>query len=167
MKIAINDACIFIDMYELNLTPDFFKLDFEIHTSIDVFNEVYPEQQNLLNEFVKNGKLKVHSLQSEERIAIMDTVYPISLSEVDKTVLYLAKKHDAIVLSSNKIVRNYAKSQAIDYNGMLWIFDQLIARNILSSTAAATKLKELIAANIFYQNNFTLLQECKKRIKIW
>jgi hypothetical protein len=167
MKIAITDACIFIDLHELNLTPDFFTLNFEIHTSLDVFNEVYPEQQQLLNVFVKEGRLKVHSLQSAERIAIMATAYPISLSEVDKTVLYLAKKHDAIVLSSDKTVRNYAKSQAIDYHGMLWIFDQLIAQNILSSAAAATKLKELIAANIFYQNNSTLMLEFKKRIKIW
>lgn len=33
MKLAITDACIFIDLYDLQLTAQFFNLDIEIHTS--------------------------------------------------------------------------------------------------------------------------------------
>lgn len=167
MKIAITDACIFIDLHDLDLTISFFSLDFEIHTSLDVFNELYTEQQHILNAFISVEKLKIHNIQEVDRIDIMTTDYPRSLSEVDKTVLFLAKKHEATVLSSDKAVRNYAKSQIIDYHGMLWIFDQLIEQGILSNVEASDKLKELIGCNIIYQNNAKLMKEFKKRLDIW
>lgn len=52
MKIAITDACIFIDLHDLDLTTAFFSLNFEIHTSLDVFNELYLAQQQPLTEFI-------------------------------------------------------------------------------------------------------------------
>ncbi|MCB9194852.1 MAG: hypothetical protein H6600_09785 [Flavobacteriales bacterium] len=167
MKIAITDACIFIDLHDLELTISFFSLDYEIHTSLDVFNELYPEQQQLLKAFTSVGKLKIHNILEEDRLTIMQTKYPLSLSEMDKTVLYLAKKHSAIVLSSDKAVRNYAKAQAIDYHGMLWIFDGLIEQNILTPKQASDKLTELISLNIIYQNNAKLMNEFKKRLDLW
>ena len=51
MKVAITDACIFIELHHLLLTSVFFKLDIEIHTTVDVFNELYPEQQELLKAY--------------------------------------------------------------------------------------------------------------------
>lgn len=94
--------------------------------------------------FVSVRKLTIHTIDSSERIEIMNTNYPRALSEVDKTMLFLAKKHEAIVLSSDKVIRNHAKKEAIEYHGMLWIFDQLIAQGILNKKEAAQKLKELI-----------------------
>ena len=52
MKLAITDACIFIDLCDLEITQPFFALDLEIHTSVDVFNELYPEQQKILNAYL-------------------------------------------------------------------------------------------------------------------
>lgn len=167
MKIAITDACIFIDLHDLNLTISFFSLDLEVHTSLDVFNELYPEQQNLLKAFISVNKLTIHNLLETDRIEIFETLYPKSLSEMDKTVLYLAQKHNAKVLSSDKSVRNYAKNQAIDYHGMLWIFDQFILENILTSQKAIEKLNDLIKFNIIYQNNAKLMSEFKKRLDKW
>lgn len=167
MKIAITDACIFIDLHDLNLTISFFSIDLELYTSLDVLNELYPEQRNLLSAFVSVGKLVIHTIQSTDRIEIMNTNYPRSLSEVDKTVLFLAKKHEAIVLSSDKVIRNYAKSKAIEHHGMLWIFDQLIEQGILTKQEASKKLKELIDCNIMYQNNSKLMKEFGKRLDRW
>ena len=47
----------------------------------------------------------------------------MSLSDNDKSVIFLADKLDAKVISSDKAVRNYAKSKAIDCHGMLWNFE--------------------------------------------
>jgi hypothetical protein len=41
-----------------------------------------------------------------------------------------AEKHNAILLSSDKVVSNTAKKRLIDYHGMLWIFDRLVAAEI-------------------------------------
>jgi len=167
MKVAITDACIFIDLYDLQLSPAFFKLDLEVHTSVDVFNELYPKQQQLLRAFQSVGKLTVHCLEETDRIAILTEGYPNSLSMVDKTVLHLAKKLDAMLLSGDKAVRKFAKRRAIDYHGMLWIFDQLIANQILSPTEGASKLKELINNNLIYQFSSELLTEVNARLKKW
>lgn len=51
MKIAITDACIFIDIIELRLTSEFFSLPIEIHTSPDVYYELNPVQQDLLKAY--------------------------------------------------------------------------------------------------------------------
>lgn len=54
MKLAITDACIFIDLHELDLTVKFFSLEIEVHTSLDVFNELYPDQQKILKAYIKH-----------------------------------------------------------------------------------------------------------------
>lgn len=167
MKIAITDACIFIDLHDLDLTTAFFSLNFEIHTSLDVFNELYLAQQQPLSEFIHQKKFTIHNIQQKDRSIIIATNYPRSLSEMDKTVLYLAQKHQAMVLSSDKVVRTYAKNQSIDYHGMLWIFDQFIERKILTPQQAAIKLKALISLNPIYQNNSKLTSEFKKRLTAW
>lgn len=41
LTIAITDACIFIDLFDLDLISSFFNLELEIHTSIGVFYEIY------------------------------------------------------------------------------------------------------------------------------
>lgn len=167
MKLAIADACIFIDLYDLELTTQFFGLELEFHTSLDVLNELYLHQQQLLSAFQSVGKLIVHNIKADERTEIINTNYPKSLSESDKTVLYLAAKLNAIVISSDKTVRNTAKKNAIDYHGMLWVFDQLVLQKILNKSEASTKLKSLINSNLVYQNNKILVDEINHRLSLW
>ncbi len=45
MKIAVTDACIFIDLIELDLISDFFQLDLPLHTTVEVINELFQEQK--------------------------------------------------------------------------------------------------------------------------
>lgn len=73
MKIAITDACIFIDLYDLDLTVSFFSLELEVHTSLDVMNELYPEQKKLLEAYISMKKLMVHNIQNEECSIIAQT----------------------------------------------------------------------------------------------
>ena len=167
MKLAITDACIFIDLIELQLTSEFFSLTIEIHTSLDVYNELYSEQKELLKAYQSVGKLFIHKIESEERVKILQEKFPRSLSENDKTVIYLAEKLQALVLSSDKAVRNYSRSKAIEYHGMLWIFDKLIESELLEKSEAITKIDELVSRNLAYQNNAELSVEIKKRKQIW
>lgn len=167
MKLAVTDACIFIDLIELQLTSEFFSLTIEIHTSLDVYNELYSEQKELLKAYQSVGKLYIHKIESEERVKIQQENFPRSLSENDKTVIYLAEKLQALVLSSDKAVRNYSRSKAIEYHGMLWIFDKLIEAKLLSGADAILKIDELVSGNIAYQNNAELNSEIERRKKAW
>jgi predicted nucleic acid-binding protein len=167
MKIAITDACIFIDLIELQLTSQFFGLDIEIHTTLDVYNELYIEQQEWLKVYRSFGKLTIHNLSPEEKDSIQNRSFPKSLSDNDKSVLFLAEKLDALILSSDKAVRNFAKKHSIEYHGMLWIFDCLIEKGLISKEEAILKLRSLISNNIVYQNNMELNAEIEKRVKKW
>lgn len=167
MKIAITDACIFIDIYDLQLTSKFFSLELDIHTSIDVFNELYEEQKEILRAFQQVGKLTLHSILDEDRKVIFAKNFPRSLSDNDKTVLYLSEKIDAMVLSSDKAVRANAKKLCVEYHGMLWVFDKLIEEGIINTENAIEKIRKLLATNMIYQNNAELITEIDKRIKLW
>lgn len=167
MKIAVTDACIFIDLYELQLTTKFFGLELEIHTTVDVFNELNPEQKELLLAFQSIGKLVLHNILSEDRLAIGSIPYPKGLSPSDRTVLFIAETHNAMVLSSDRTVRQSAKNRKVEYHGMLWIFDKLLESNIIDKEVAFSKLTFLSQNNFFYQNREELVNEIKKRLEMW
>jgi hypothetical protein len=40
MKIVITDVSVFFDLYHLQILPEFFALDLEIHTTDFVYNEI-------------------------------------------------------------------------------------------------------------------------------
>lgn len=167
MRIAITDACIFIDLIDLKLLSHFFGLDLQIHTSVDVYNELYTHQQELLEAYKSVDKLFIHNISPKEWVDILNEGFPKSLSDSDKTVIFLAKKLSAIVISSDKTVRNYSKQNAIPYHGMLWIFDKLIEENLINKNTAIARIKQLVLKNIVYQNNIELTNEIDKRIKVW
>lgn len=167
IKIAVTDACIFIDIYNLNLVSTFFKLQLEIHTTSSVFFELDDTQQQLFKAYQDVGLLTIHNLHQTDLIDIYTHPYPKSLSLPDMSVLHIANKLDACVLSSDKVVRNYAKNKDIEYHGTIWIFDKLVNENVLTKKKAAEKLKYLVNTNIFYRNNDALLKEIHKRLKEW
>lgn len=123
IKIALTDACIFIDLYDLGLVASFFNIEIEIHTTSSVYFELYPEQQQVLKAYQSVDRLIVHNLQEQDFIEIYSEEYPKSLSETDKSVLHIANKINASVLSSDKTLRKFAKYKGIEYHGMIWIFD--------------------------------------------
>lgn len=53
MRIVVTDACIFIDVIDLQLTAKFFGLELEIHTTVDVFNELYPNRKLPLSSYTQ------------------------------------------------------------------------------------------------------------------
>ncbi|RYX87679.1 hypothetical protein EON73_00900 [bacterium] len=167
MRIAITDACIFIDLYDLDLLSRFFSLELEIHTSTDVLYELFDRQQELLIQYETNAKLTIHTLSEQDRVELRLGTFLKGLSENDRTVLFLAAKLKAIVLSSDKTVRKQANKQAIETHGMFWIFDQLVDSGLLDKKEASDKLQQLVNTNIIYQNNMELLKEMELRLQKW
>jgi predicted nucleic acid-binding protein len=167
MKVAVTDACIFIDLCDLQLITHFFSMELEIHTTVDIMNELHTEQQQILKVYKSVNKLTVHIIKEEDLAVIDQKLYPRGLTDSDRSVLYIAQKTNALLLSSDKLVRNTANVNAIEYHGMLWIFDRLIERQLLAPLDAVIKLKQLINTNIVFQNNKMLVAEMDKRLKRW
>lgn len=150
IKIAVTDANIFIDLYNLGLTNLFFNLELEVHTTAAVLYELYATQQDALRAYQSLNKLIIHNLQEQDFIEIYNKNYPKSLSEADKSVLHIANKINACALSSDKTLRNCAKNKEIEYHGMIWIFDKLVETTILTPKEAKHKLKQLVASNFLF-----------------
>ena len=167
VRVAVTDANIFIDLYDLGLTKSFFNLELEIHTTSAVLYELYSEQQEVLQAYQSVGMLSVHNLQEQDFIEIYDENYPKSLSEADKSVLHVANKINACVLSSDKTLRNCAKNKDIEYHGMIWIFDKFVETTVLTSKEAKAKLNQLVASNFIFRNNQKVIEEIEKRLKNW
>jgi predicted nucleic acid-binding protein len=167
LRIAVTDACIFIELCELDLVIPFFELPLEVHTTVDVYAELHPHQQKMLDVYQSLGKLTVHNISAEQRLIIMQSGYPKSLSPSDQTVIFLAQLLNAIVVSSDKPVRHNAKIRSIEYHGMLWILDQMVEKGLCAGKIALEKLESLFKTNYTYQNNAALLEELQKRKKTW
>jgi hypothetical protein len=167
MKIAITDACIFIDLIELEIISEFFQLKIELHTTIDVLNELYMEQKQILLAYQSGNQLTVHNLGPDDVANIASAPFPRGLSQEDKTVLYLANLlENAMVLSSDKLVRDFAGKRSIEYHGIFWIFDKLIEERVITKETGVSKLKKLLKMNIMYQGT-TTRHETEKRIQSW
>ena len=172
MKIAVADACIFIDLIELKLMPPFFKLgstplELEIHTTLEVMDELYPEQQKILKAYETAQQLTVHNISAEGLEEIQSFDFPKTLSQQDKSAIYMASQLNAMVLSSDKPLRNFAIKVAVVVHGMFWIFDQLIYKDLLDQEEAIVKIRHLMHTNLIYQNNIQLWKEANKRITLW
>jgi predicted nucleic acid-binding protein len=166
MRIAVTDACIFIDLFDIELINPFFQLSLDIHTTIDVFNELNAIQQQVLMAYISVGKLTLHSMQEQDRKWIQSMQVPKALSSADKTVLYLARKLDAMLLSSDRAVRNMAELQSVECHGMLWLFDQWVDYKILTKQSAVQKLQDLFKLNLTWQSE-KMQTEVGNRIKSW
>ena len=92
LKIVVTDACIFIDLFELDLITSFFNLDLDIHTTVAVYFELYAEYQLILEVYESRGQLILHNLKEKDFIEIFSENYPKSLSETDKSVLHVANQ---------------------------------------------------------------------------
>lgn len=112
-------------------------------------------------------KLQVHNLGEEDFTEMAKIPFPRGLSQEDRSVIYLAKKlGNAIVLSSDKLVRDFASSVPLTYHGIFWIFDELVKESILPSRMAALALTKLISINSMYRGTVTA-HEIQKRIQLW
>jgi hypothetical protein len=66
MAIAVNDANIFIDLFEIDLIDMFFKLNLDLHTTNLVMNELDFEQKLGLEKQVASKKLTIKKLDEKE-----------------------------------------------------------------------------------------------------
>jgi predicted nucleic acid-binding protein len=160
MIVVVSDTCIFIDLWNIGLLENFFELQLTVHTTFDVVSELEAEQAAALHAQKDHGKLTIHNLSHEQRAMIGQTPYPKSLSEPDKSVLHLATALNAMVLSSDKVLRHFAKTKNLDFHGMIWVVEQLVAGKHLTPQTRLVKLDELLSTNNMMRGS----KEVKKKI---
>lgn len=163
MAIAVNDANIFIDLLEIDLIDTFFKLKLDLHTTDLVLNELDYAQQVVMKKYIyKDGlTVKVMSTIELENIKVLG-MQSGKLSPQDVSVYIYAKQINAMILTSDRRLRNEAESKGFEVHGVLWVFEQLLEEKLMKPKKATEKLKELMKINTWLPTD-----ECEKRIDIW
>lgn len=166
MKVIVNDANILIDLVELRLLPHFFQLEFEFHTTAIILDELFDEQKEVLIPYIETNKLIIDDITEEDFIEILRIkAHKPSLSEQDCSAFHQAKKDNAALITSDNTLRRFAQANHIETHGHLWVFDNLVNKNILKGNVAIEKLNRLCE-----EVNPKLglpKDECQKRIRLW
>lgn len=164
MKLAVKDACIIIDLIDLDLLHEFFNLNLDIITTDLAINEIKTySHKNQLIKFTKTNKLRVEKLsfaELSESVKIRNKYKKLILT--DCTVIYKAKQNNCMILSSDNVIRKYAKIENIEIHGTIWIIEQLVNSKLIQKQTGILKLNQLM--NI---NNRIPVNSCNDLINKW
>lgn len=165
MKILVNDTNIFIDLHSVGLLEEMCRLPYEIHTVDFVVAEIADaDQRRIFDELVAQGGIFIDGFTADEVIEIVEEHSSVSgnLSIPDCSVCYFARKHNVPMLTGDRRLRRYAEEQSIEVHGILFIFDELVRHDIISTSMAADRLEELFAINARLPKT-----EIRNRINRW
>lgn len=165
MRILVNDTNIFIDLHSVGLLEEMCRLPYEIHTVDFVVAEIADaDQRRIFDGLVARGEISVDGFTADEVIEIVEEHSSVSgnLSIPDCSVCYFARKHNVPMLTGDRRLRRYAEQQSIEVHGILFIFDELVRHNIISTSMAADRLQELFAINARLPK-----AEIRERINRW
>jgi len=147
-EIVIKDACLLIDLVDLNLMTEFFELNLTVITTIQVIGEITDEHQRIeVNKFIDNGKLQIESEGKLLIISAINDKYP-GLSIADSSVLELAIRKEAIVLSSDGLIRKISLKENLCVRGLVWIIEELYNSNLINIEIALKKLEKYKKLNL-------------------
>jgi predicted nucleic acid-binding protein len=162
MRIAITDANVFIDLFEIRWLEHLFHLPLEIVTTLEVFNELNTNQQQSLSQWQMSGQLRIVEILLSEHPKVLEIGDSRRLSFTDRTVLYIALRDKLMVLTGDNIIRKNAEKLGLEVHGLLWIFDSLVENQAVPPIEAARALQALLRIN-----DWLPIDECIKRLEKW
>jgi predicted nucleic acid-binding protein len=163
-RIAINDANLFIDLFEIDLINSFFLLNLEFHTTSLILAELDPNQLTYIQKFVEIGKLKIREISITEIETFKDLpVQTQKLSINDLSLYFYALElKECMILTGDNRLRKEAEKIGFEVHGVLWVFEEMVVHNILEKKLAVQKLEELMKVNLWLP-----VRECEKLIEVW
>lgn len=149
MKVVVTDVSVLFDLFEIQVLPEFFTLDWEIHTTDFVYNEILrADQKEVFEVFERGRRLKILSFNSEEEMQVRNFKTKLRIRSIaDKTILWKALQLKATILTCDKKLRKEAEGHAIEVRGSIWVIEQLVENGIISGTRGISLLEELKMTN--------------------
>jgi hypothetical protein len=161
MKIAITDANIFIDLYELGRLDWLILLDLEVYTTDIVLNELSTVQAEAARQVI--AVVDALSLDEVSKLSLLQL--PRGLSEADQSVIWQTRQLPDIpffILTGDNLMRKWCTKNKMEVHGILWILDNLIAQKHLSKREALVAISRLMEIN-----QWLPILECERRITAW
>lgn len=164
MRIAVQDANVLIDLELAGLFDLWFQTGIETHTTDFIRVELKKGGHDQALAYFASGQVREHQLSFEEIMAVSKLEREIGSKAKfnDCSVLFLALKLDAMLLSGDKPLRKAGNERRIEVHGTLWIFDQLVEKKLLPPGIAAAKLEHLLSLDRFFPK-----ADCHARLRKW
>lgn len=162
MKLVVQDANIIIDLIECGIFELFFRLKLEVVTTSLVIGEITePSQRKACHAAIREKVLHVVEISTLEYLRLQAQDLP-GLSVPDRSVIELAQRREALLLSGDGKIRRTAKRCEVKVHGILWVFDQLVKTRLLIRTDAHRILERLQIKNPRLPQS-----EVERRLKEW
>lgn len=140
-KTIIKDACILFDLIQLELLDSFFELDFLVYTSTHVLEEVLDtNQKSLINRHIQLKNLIIDDNFNDDFVFELRLEFR-GLSITDCTLVDLAIRKKALLLTSDKSLGKVSKSFRLEVHGLLWVIATLKKNGIISAREAIKSLR--------------------------
>ena len=163
-RIAINDANLLIDLFDIDLIDSFFQLNLEFHTTTLIFGELDNDQQKYLKQFIETEKLKIREISILEIETFKNLpVQTRKLSVQDLSLYFYAiELKNCMILTGDNRLRKEAEKIGFEVHGVLWVFEELVNHNILEKQTAIQRLDELMKVNLWLP-----VSEFAKLTEVW
>lgn len=146
-QILVKDACIIIDLIELDLLRPFLLLEYEVITTSAVVSEITDVNQWLhLEKIIVEGLIKTDDDGSLIDIMNLKEKYN-GLSYADATVLEVALRKQAVLITADGLLRKAGVKEANSVHGTLWIIETLHYNRVITIETATQKVKNLLQIN--------------------
>ncbi|HIJ57983.1 MAG TPA: hypothetical protein HPQ03_17945 [Deltaproteobacteria bacterium] len=164
MIIVVCDANILIDLLQVDLFKAFLELKWETYVPPGVVDEVQEDNSDQLIQAIRSGKIALPVFTPEDLFKIQEfKARYLPLSVEDCSCLFLVENRSAILLTGERKLKTIATaSHGLKVHGVLWIFERLIERKIISPRKAHAKLIHLMTLN-----NRLPKPECERLLKRW
>jgi len=169
MRIAVKDANVFIDLESMGILDLWFQLGHKTITSSFVVVELENGGHANALASINDGQVfeaVISNEEMEEFEKLQQACAPLGLGMTDVSVLFLAIREDAMLLSGDKPLRQQAKLRMVEVHGTLWIMDQLVDSGLLAKKVAAQRLKSLLLQT-GREQRYLPKSDCHARITRW
>ncbi|MEI6175521.1 MAG: hypothetical protein WCS43_01400 [Verrucomicrobiota bacterium] len=170
MKVAVKDANVFIDLESMGLLDLWFQLEIVTLTSSFVVMELEDGGHDNALACIHAGLAIEAEISGAEMAGafadFQDDHGQTGLSEADLSVIYLAIRENAMVLSGDRLLRSSARTRHLEVHGTLWMMDRLVDNGLLKPAVAADRLESLMQRT-GSQQRFLPKAECESRIRGW
>jgi len=162
MNLLIHDANILIDLIKLDCIHYLFSLDYEMYTTNAVRYELYDEQKRILDIYIAENKLKIRKIEDSEDDEVTQIFNENEgvISYPDATVYYVSKKMGGYLLTGDQNLRLFAEKYGVEVKGIIWLFDEMKRKKVLTLSLYKEFLKKLEEMNPRLPK-----KEIEKRIK--
>jgi predicted nucleic acid-binding protein len=146
-RIAVTDANIFIDVIFMEIEGILPDAGFMLHTTRQVMDELNEEQSGKLSALIALNRLLVHDISGGMFDDFSNYFINKGLSLADHSVLFMAERMDAIVISGDGLVRKICLHRKMEVHGILWLLNECVTRDLLTKSLACERLSALMLFN--------------------